>query len=416
MIKELNAILITIGDEILIGQVLDTNSAWIAAALNAAGFKVNKIISVADSRESILNCLKEAEGKADLIIITGGLGPTKDDITKACLSEYFDSPLVCHEPSLKNVERIFNNRGIKISEINRKQADIPECAKPLLNKLGTAPGMWFERDNTIIVSMPGVPYEMKYLTKEYVIPELIKRSDKPHIYHRTVLTIGIGESHLSERIASWEDDLPEEIKLAYLPQPGMVRLRLTSFGRTAHENKVLVDNEIQKLIQLIPGLIFGFDNDKLESVIGSLLKEKSLSISTAESCTGGYIAHLLTSVAGSSSYYKGSVVSYANSIKEKSLGVNSEMLTKYGAVSREVVTAMAVGVRELMETDYSLATSGIAGPEGGTPEKPVGTVWIALASDNGVISSKFLFGEHRERNIRKAALSALNMLRLDLLK
>jgi len=408
--------IITIGDELLIGQVVDTNSAWIGEQLNLIGLRVVQITSISDQREHILKALEQAAGRAEIILITGGLGPTSDDITKPTLSEYFNSPLVFHPEVLEEVERMFASRGLPVTKVNRKQAEVPENATVMPNHNGTAPGMWFEKDGRIYVSMPGVPFEMKGIMTNYVLPELAKRSTSQAIYHKTVLTQGLGESMVAARIEDWEKALPGNIKLAYLPQPGMVRLRLTGTGTDPDTVKKQVDEEAEKLIPLIGELIYGYNEDKLESIIGRLLKEKNATLSTAESCTGGYVAHLITSIAGSSDYYYGSIIAYHNNIKQSHLGVKETVLQDFGAVSREVVMAMAEGARKKLGTDYAISTSGIAGPDGGTPEKPVGTVWIAVASPSGIEAKLLHLGPNRMRTIQMAAFNVLNMLRKELIK
>ena len=402
--------IITIGDELLIGQVIDTNSAWIAEQLNMAGIKVHQITSISDNQEHILQTLKEASSRVQLILITGGLGPTKDDITKQTLCKYFDTSLIFSEEAYKNVENLFYHRGVKVTEVNRQQAMVPANCKVLPNVNGTAPCMWFEKENCIYVSMPGVPFEMKAIMEQEVIPLLLHKQ-KQVIIHRTILTEGVGESMLASIIETWEDALPEFIKLAYLPQPGMVRLRLTAYGKDREVLQDAVSKAEKELYPLAGKYIFGFDNDTIESVIGQLLRQKGMTLSTAESCTGGNIAQLITSIAGSSDYFKGSVVAYSNEIKEKMLGVPHQTLVDHGAVSEQTVVAMAEGIRERFDTDYSIAVSGIAGPGGGTDEKPVGTTWIAVATPSGTTARKFLLGDHRGRNIRKASVAALNMLR-----
>ena len=402
--------IITIGDELLIGQVVDTNSAWIAEQLNLIGIRVHQITSISDNQEHILQTLEEASARAQLILITGGLGPTKDDITKQTLCKYFDTSLIFSHEAYKNIENLFYHRGVKVTEVNRQQAMVPANCKVLPNVNGTAPCMWFEKDNRIYVSMPGVPFEMKAIMEQEVLPLLLHKH-KQVIIHRTILTEGVGESMLASIIEPWEDALPDFIKLAYLPQPGMVRLRLTAYGKAREVLQNAINRAENELFPLAGKYIFGFDDDTLESVVGKLLRQKGKTLSTAESCTGGNIAQLITSIAGSSDYFKGSVVAYSNEIKEKLLGVPHQTLLDYGAVSEQTVIAMAEGIRERFDTDYSIAVSGIAGPGGGTDEKPVGTTWIAVATPAGSTARKFLLGDHRGRNIRKASVSALNMLR-----
>jgi nicotinamide-nucleotide amidase len=402
--------IITIGDELLIGQVIDTNSAWMAEQLNMAGIRVHQITSISDNQEHILKTLKEASERVQLILITGGLGPTKDDITKQTLCKYFNTSLVFSEEAYKNVENLFYHRGVAVTEINRLQAMVPANCRVIPNRNGTAPGMWFEKDGCIYVSMPGVPFEMKAIMELEIIPQLLNKLNQV-IIHRTILTEGVGESHLASIIEAWEDSLPSFIKLAYLPQPGMVRLRLTAYGTDRAQLQTAINKAEKELYPYAGKYIFGFDNDTLESVVGQLLASKGMTLATAESCTGGNIAHLITSIAGSSDYFKGSVVAYSNEIKEKLLGVPHQILIDHGAVSEETVIAMAEGIKVRFSTDYAIAVSGIAGPGGGTDEKPIGTTWIAIATPTETIARKFLLGDHRGRNIQKASKAALNMLR-----
>ena len=406
--------IISIGDELLIGQVINTNASWMATELNKIGLSVVKITAISDSKNDINQSIKDAEINADIILLTGGLGPTKDDITKHVLAEYFDSKMIFHEPTYKQVVSIFAKRRFVVSDVNKKQAEIPEKCIPLFNAHGTAPGMWFEKNDKVIVSMPGVPFEMKTLLTNEVIPRLQAKYKLSFIFHKTIMTTGVGESALAEKIEDWEISLPNNIKLAYLPQPGIVRLRLSASGKNKYEIENMVLAKCKELKSIIPNIIFGYDDISLEEVVGKQLNSLKLSLSTAESCTGGYIAHLITSIAGSSSYFKGSIVSYSNEVKENQLGVNSSTLIEKGAVSREVIEQMALGGRTKLKTNYCIATSGIAGPEGGSTDKPIGTIWIALATPTGVKSKLYHFGEHRGRNIRRSALMALNMLRLEL--
>ncbi|MBE0649891.1 MAG: competence/damage-inducible protein A [Bacteroidales bacterium] len=412
----MNAEIINIGDELLIGQVVNTNASWLASEMNKAGISVVQITTIADDDYAIKAALDQASERAQIIIISGGLGPTRDDITKKSLAEYFNSEMIFDEGTFENVKKIFSLRHYEVTEVNKMQALIPEKCIPLQNNNGTAPGMWFEKDDKVFVSLPGVPYELKSLFSDEVIVRLAKRYKLGAVVHKTIMTTGVGESFLAAKIKDWEDNLPPYVKLAYLPQPGLVRLRLSAKG----PDKQALENELQQLTealkQYVPEVIYGYDDMSLEEAIGNLLKEKGKTIATAESCTGGYIAHLITSIAGSSDYYKGSIISYSNEVKMNLLGVSSASLEEYGAVSQDVVEQMATGARERLKTDYAMATSGIAGPDGGTEEKPVGTTWIALAGPNGVISQRFHFGEHRGRNIRRSALVALNMLRMELIK
>lgn len=408
----MKAEIISIGDELLIGQVINTNASWMATLLNQSGISVVRITTISDEEQDILQALDDAGHRAEIVLITGGLGPTNDDITKQVLTRYFKGKLVLHQPSLAQIEQLFKARNIPMTEVNKRQAEIPDNCEPIPNSNGTAPGMWFEKEACVYVSMPGVPFEMKAMMQDFILPKLLKKFRAGTIIHKTILTHGVGESHLAEIISDWENSLPTYIKLAYLPQPGIVRLRISATG----DDKTALINEVNhysnELHKQIPRLIFGYDDTSMEEVVGKLLMESGHTLSTAESCTGGYIAHMITSVAGSSAYYKGSVVSYANGVKESLLGVPAHLLEEYGAVSQQVVEAMALGAKAKINTDFALATSGIAGPDGGTPEKPVGTIWIAVAGPEGLTSKLLTLGEHRGRNIRRTALAALNMLRL----
>ncbi|MEI7982456.1 MAG: competence/damage-inducible protein A [Bacteroidota bacterium] len=412
--------IINIGDELLIGQVINTNAAWMAEQLNLSGFAVVRFTVISDLRQDILDALAEAGKRAEIVLISGGIGPTKDDITKTTLCEFFNTPLVFDEGAYRDIEIFFALRGYQVTELNRKQAELPENCISLPNKLGTARGMWFEKERdttgkTIFVSMPGVPFEMNEMMINEVIPRLQKSFLTPFIIHKTLLTQGIGESFLAAAIEPWENNLPENIKLAYLPQPGMVRLRLT--GTAAHEKELIhqVDAAITDLIPLISEHFFGYDDETLEEVVGKLLLAKGKTLATAESCTGGYIAHLITSIPGSSRYFKGSMVAYSNEIKEELLFVSPDILSKFGAVSEETVMEMAVSAQTQFNADYVIATSGIAGPDGGTTEKPVGTTWIAIATPEEIFARKYLFGDSRGRNIRRTALQALALLRKNMI-
>lgn len=402
---------VTIGDEILYGQITDTNTQWMSTELDKIGIKTVRKSSVGDQEDKILQILEEAEGRADIILLTGGLGPTKDDITKKMLCKYFDDELVINEDALAFITDFFTKRGRPMTELNRLQAAVPSRCTYLANKTGTAPGMWFERNGKVFVSMPGVPHEMKYLMANEVIPRLKEFFETPIIYHKMIRTIGVGESFLAEKIENWEDNLPEHIKLAYLPSFGQVRLRLTAVGSDEEQLRKDVDAEIEKVLPLIGASVFGFDNDDLEAAIGKELKKRGLTVSAAESCTGGYISHMFTKVPGSSAYFMGSVVSYDNSVKIKVLGVDAETIAQHGAVSEETVTQMAEGARKLMNTDFAIATSGIAGPDGGTPEKPVGTLWIACAMEGRTIARKIQMANQRDTNIQYGSVVALNLLR-----
>jgi nicotinamide-nucleotide amidase len=407
--------IISIGDELLVGQVVNTNATWMAQQLHEIGIPVRQITAIADNSAVIIAALNEAFAHSDVILVTGGLGPTKDDITKRTLCSYFKTELVFHQPSFENLKKLYAARGWgEISEVNRKQAEVPANCTPLINHLGSAPGMWFEQDGKVLVSLPGVPFEMEGIMEEYILPHLARQDNQRVVAHKTIQTQGIGESYLSELIREWEEELPENIKLAYLPQPGMVRLRLTGYGESKEKILKEIDERISTLQKLIPEQIFGYGNDTLEQVVGRLLKEKHLTLCTAESCTGGFLAHLITSVPGASDYFQGSVIAYSNNVKHAFLTVSEESLREFGAVSEQVVKEMAQGARLRFNTDFAVSVSGIAGPDGGTIEKPVGTVWIAIASKSGVTAKKFMFGEHRGRNIQRASLAALNLLRMKL--
>jgi len=407
----MKAEIITIGDEILIGQIVDTNSAWMGQQLNLLGIEVYQVTSVHDNHNHILKAFAEAEQNADLVLITGGLGPTKDDITKKCLCEYFDTELVFHPEVLEHVQSLLSARNVSINKLNRDQALLPGSCTVLHNSAGTASGMWFERNGTIFVSMPGVPFEMEAIMTEEVFPRLIKLGITQSIVHKTVLTIGLPESMLAEKIEKWEDALPDFIKLAYLPSPMMVRLRLSAYGIDQSFLEAEIDRQVKELITILPEAVFGFDDENLGIVLGRMLVESGKTLALAESCTGGNIAQFITSNAGSSAYFKGGVVAYSNEIKNRLLGVPMELLESFGAVSQEVAESMAVGAQKALNADYSVATTGIAGPDGGSDEKPVGTVWIAVAGPSGVTSKKYIFKHNRERNIIRTTHTALNMLR-----
>ncbi len=407
----MKAEIITIGDEILIGQIVDTNSAWMAQQLNLHGIEVYQVTSVHDNQVHILKALADAEMNADLVLITGGLGPTKDDITKKCLCEFFNTELVFHSEVLEHVQSLLTSRNVAINQMNRDQALLPANCTVLHNSAGTAAGMWFERNGTIFISMPGVPFEMEAVMTEEVFPRLVKMGITQVIVHKTVLTIGLPESMLAEKIEGWESALPDFIRLAYLPSPLMVRLRLSAYGLDQALLEAQIEKQVRDLLILIPENVFGFDDDNLGLVIGRILIESSQTLAVAESCTGGNIAHYLTFNPGSSDYFKGGVVAYSNEIKNKLLNVPIEIIQEFGAVSQQVAEAMAQGARKVLRTDYSLSTTGIAGPDGGTDEKPVGTVWISVAGPSGVKSKKYIFKHNRERNIIRTSQTALNLLR-----
>ena len=406
-----SAEIITIGDEILIGQTVDTNSAWIGTELNMLGIRVNRITSVSDSRNEIISALNESLTRARVVLITGGLGPTSDDITKETLAEYFGARLVMDEGVLANVTERLRRRNLEMNENNRRQAMVPDTCKVLRNLAGTAPGMLFEKQDKIIVSMPGVPHEMKHIMKEHVLPLLAEKLTGMVIVHKNIMTYGIAEAMLAERLETFEKELPADIRLAYLPAFGVIKLRLTASGSDEKKIRSSVREQVEKLHKIIPDVIYGENEVMLEEVIGKILYDNKLTLATAESCTGGKIASLITSVPGSSGWFKGSVVAYDNSIKTGLLGVNTETIRLFGAVSAETAGEMAKGVRRLMETDYAVAVTGIAGPTGGTAEKPVGTVWIAIDSERGLITERHIFGDDRQINITRSSYGALNLLR-----
>jgi nicotinamide-nucleotide amidase len=403
--------IITIGDEILIGQIVDTNSAWIAQQLNLQGIRVRQITTSPDDKAGIIQAIDEASRRAGIILITGGLGPTRDDVTRGSLCEYFGSQLVFDEKAYAAIEQIFSRRKLPMIEENRNQALVPDNCTPLYNTCGTATGMWFEKEEKVYISMPGVPFEMKVMMETDVIPRLLRKFSFPGIIHRTIQTTGIGESFLSRKISAIEDELPSWIKLAYLPAVGTVRLRFSAYGSDKSEMEKALDEISQKIHKTVGEYIFGEGEITLAESVGKLLLEKGKTISTAESCTGGYLSHLLTSVPGSSSYYTGSIISYAYDMKIEQLNVDPESMAAYGAVSEQTVVRMAEEVRKKLKTDYSISTSGIAGPGGGTPEKPVGTVWIAVSSADKTVARKFLFENNRERNIQRSAMAGFDMLR-----
>lgn len=404
--------IITIGDELLIGQVIDTNSAWIAQELNKAGIPVVRRVAVGDVWDDIWYALDEESKHVDIILITGGLGPTADDITKPLLCKYFDGKMIVDKGALENVVHIFEHILKRpMIERNSKQAEVPDTCSVVLNKKGTAPGMVFKKNGKVFVSMPGVPHEMKGMMTDDIIPLLQKEFSTAHITHRTLLTIGVGESFLAELIKDFEAALPSNIKLAYLPNYGMVRLRLSASGADKQKIDAEIDDQFIQLQTLVKEYLVTNEDEPLEKVVGKLLLAKGKKMCTAESCTGGYIAHLITTMPGSSKFYEGGVVSYDNKVKENVLSVKHETLSTNGAVSKEVVSEMATGVLHKIDADYAIAVSGIMGPDGGTPEKPVGTVWIAVSSAEKTETQLFNFKFDRERNIQLTTISALNMLR-----
>jgi len=413
----MNAEIITIGDEILIGQILDSNSKWIAEQLNTIGVSVYQITSIQDEKQHILKAVKEAQSNCDIVIITGGLGPTKDDITKLTLVEYFNDSLVLNEEIVEQIKEMFAKMKYPFTLVNKQQALIPSKCIPLKNELGTAPGMWFEDNAKILISLPGVPNEMKGLIQNSVLPKLTEIFKLPYIYHKTILTYGMGESMVAERIENWENNLPVYIKLAYLPSYGKLRLRLTAKGIDDQKLKQGIDNEVDKLFKLIPDIIVGFeDNETIEVALGRLLSNKKQTLATAESCTGGNIAKKITSIAGSSNYFVGSIVAYHQSIKIQELNVDAELIAKYSVVSAQVAEAMAKGIQQKFNTSYAIATTGNAGPTKDNTDKTVGTVFIAIATPTTVFSEEFFFGKPREKVIERASNKALELLRKEILK
>jgi nicotinamide-nucleotide amidase len=405
--------IITIGDELLIGQIVDTNSAFIADELTKIGISVRRIISIPDKSHDIIETLENSLKYANILILTGGLGPTSDDITKQTLAQLFDSKMIIHKPTLREIEKYFAKRGIEVSERNRKQAEIPNVCTPLKNSIGTAPGMLFMKSGRQIYSLPGVPFEMKALIKEQVIPTILKEFKLPIILHTTVLTTGLSESYAADLLKEWEERIPAGCSLAYLPSPGILKLRISISG----SNREILKNQLKSLEEELKSLIgyqfvFGTDTDTLQSVIGRRLTELHQTLAVAESCTGGYIAHLVTSVPGASAYFYGSATSYSNNSKIKVLKVSESNIQSEGSVSKAVVEQMAEGAKRIFNTDFGIATSGIAGPDGGTELKPVGTIWIAVATPDKIITQKFFFPDVRERNIVRASITALNMLRI----
>ena len=407
--------IITIGDEILYGQILDTNTQWISLELDKLGIKTIRKSSVGDQASEITQILHEASSRADIVFITGGLGPTKDDLTKKVLADFFDCGLAMHTEALQDVTEFFAKRGRELSDINRDQALLPTKAQFVPNKQGTAPCMWFEEKGLIWVSMPGVPFEMKAIMETEVLPRVMKHFKTPVIFHKVIKTVGIGESYLSDLIQDWELSLPAHIKLAYLPSLGIVKLRLTAFGDDLKSLSADVETELARVMPLISSYVFGYEKEELAEVVGELLRKSKASLGVAESCTGGHLAHQFTQISGSSDYFAGGFVSYANQVKMEQLGVSASILSEFGAVSEPCIRAMAEGARKVLGTTYSLATSGIAGPTGGTEEKPVGTVWIALAHPAGVITRKLQLAGTRMQNIHMTSLASINLLRRFLL-
>ena len=414
----MKAAIITIGDEILIGQIVDTNSAFIAKSLDRIGVEIYEMISISDSKQHILETFEKFQNKVDLVLITGGLGPTKDDVTKKTFCDYFGDELIVNkeveEHVIELIERVMNR---KASQINKDQALVPSKCTVLHNKVGTAPGMWMKKENTVFISLPGVPYEMKYLVENEIIPKVVREYKRPYILHKTILTYGQGESLVAERIENWENNLPDFIKLAYLPSPGRVRLRLSAKGTDKEFLETSIAENVISLSKIIGDIIVGYDDDEtIETIVGHLLRQQNKTISTAESCTGGKIAQILTSVSGASNYFKGSVVSYATETKTSVLGLSEELIKEHSVVSAAVVKQMAINVKRMMKTDYAIATTGNAGPTKGDSNAEVGTVFIALATPNEVIVEEFNFGQPREKVIDRTVIKSMEMLRKEILK
>ena len=414
----MKATIVTIGDEILIGQIVDTNSGFIAKALDKIGIEINEMISISDDKNHILDTFSNLQNKVDIVLITGGLGPTKDDVTKKTFCDYFEDELVVNEEVLAHVTQLIE--GIykrPISQVNKDQALVPSKCTVLFNQFGTAPGMWMKKENTVFISLPGVPYEMKGLVENEIVPKIIKEYKRPYILHQTILTYGQGESLVAERIEDWENDLPNFVKLAYLPSPGRVRLRLSARGTDEEDLKKAIAENVASLAKTIGDIIVGYDDSEtIEVVLGRILTQQKKTISTAESCTGGKIAQMLTAIPGSSAYFKGSIVSYAKETKINVLKVSEETIKKYSVVSEEVAKEMALSIQKMMDTDYAISVTGNAGPTKDDTDEEIGTVFIALATPENVIVEKFNFGQPREKVIDRAVNKSLEMLQKEILK
>lgn len=414
----MKAAIITIGDEILIGQIVDTNSGFIAKSLDRIGVEITEMLSISDNKKHILSTFEKLQNTVDLVMVTGGLGPTKDDVTKKTFCDYFDDKLVVNPEVLAHVTQLIEGYFKRpITQMNKDQALVPSTCTILHNQVGTAPGMWMKKEETVFISLPGVPYEMKYLVEEEVIPRIVREYKRPYIIHKTILTYGQGESLVAERIEDWENNLPDFIKLAYLPNPGRVRLRLTARGTDRQQLEKAIEEKVKSLDAIIHDIIVGYEeNETIETVIGQLLSKQNKTISMAESCTGGRIASLLSAVPGSSAYFKGSVVSYATETKVNVLGIQQDLIEQYSVVSAEVAQVMALNVKNLLKTDYAIATTGNAGPSKGDSDAEIGTVFIALATPNGVIVEEFNFGQPREKVIDRASIKSLEILQKEILK
>lgn len=414
----MKATIVTIGDEILIGQIIDTNSGFIAKSLDKIGVEISEMISISDNKQHILDTLAKLQNKVDLVIITGGLGPTKDDVTKKTFCDYFEDELVVNEAVLAHVTQLIEGFYKRpISQINKDQALVPSTATILRNENGTAPGMWMKKEGTVFISLPGVPFEMKGIIENEIIPKIVKEYQRPYIIHKTILTYGMGESMVAEKIEDWESNLPDFIKLAYLPNPGRVRLRLSARGTDKELLEKNIEEKVFSLTQIIGDIIVGFDDgETLEVVLGKLLVQNKKTIATAESCTGGKLAQTITSIPGSSQYFKGSIVSYAKEIKTQILGVSEETIKKYSVVSEAVAAEMATQIRKIMNTDYGIGITGNAGPTTDDTDEEVGVVFITLATPDGVVSEKFNFGQPREKVIDRTVNKSMEMLQKEILK
>lgn len=410
----MKAEIISIGDELLIGQTVNTNASWLGQECSRLGIRVVQVTTISDEKGIIKEAVDGAFKRSDLVLVTGGLGPTKDDITKYTLCEYFNTELEIHIPTLQRIEAFFASRNRPMLDVNIRQAELPRTCTILENRNGTAAGMWFDHEGKILISMPGVPYEMKGIMSEEVFPRLQKKFELKALYHKTILTQGIGESFLAEQIADWENEVRGKgLGLAYLPSPGMVKLRLTSYEGEIRSAEI--DQYFDHLIDRFPHYIFGKGEDTLQKVVGEILRDKKMTIGTIESCTGGALAHQIVSVSGASDYFQGSLLTYSNELKEKLAQVDPEVLNVYGAVSAEVVEQMAKNGRERLGVDVCVSTSGVAGPDGGTADKPVGLVWIGISTRERTVSKCFRFGDNRERNIQMTVLTALNLVRCEIL-
>ena len=414
----MKATIVTIGDEILIGQIVDTNSGFIAKSLDRIGVEVTEMISISDDKNHILDTFAKLQNKVDVVIVTGGLGPTKDDVTKKTFCDYFNDELVVNPEVLAHVTQLIEGFYKRpISQINKDQALVPSTCTILHNQVGTAPGMWMKKENTVFISLPGVPYEMKYLVENEIIPKIVREYKRPYIIHKTILTYGQGESMVAERIENWENNLPEFIKLAYLPNPGRVRLRLSARGIDKEFLESALEENIKSLAAIIGDIIVGYEEDEtIESVVGKILTRQNKTLSTAESFTGGKVGYALSAIPGSSKYYKGTIVSYATEAKVNVLGISQDLIDKHSVVSAEVASAMALKVKEILKTDYAIATTGNAGPTKGDSDAEIGTVFLAIATPNDIIVEEFNFGQPREKVIDRATIKSLEILQKEILK